>query len=92
MRHRKLYRDDKLNRAIGKYYNGIKTVITVTEWMNVFLNSMEALFQMIMDACEFAVPAIYQLVKNLIFLLKIAFFAFLNLPIGLKSQFQAQTG
>ena len=49
---------------------------------------------MIIDACEFAVPALYQSVKNLflLLLLKIVFFAFSYLPIGLKSRFQAQTG
>ena len=92
MRRQKRYSGDKLNRAIGEYYNGTKNVIAVNELMNVCLNSVEASFQMIIDACEFAVPALYQLVENLIFLLKIAFFAFLYLPIGLKSRFQAQTG
>ena len=71
MRRRKLYGDDKLNRAIREYYNGTKKVIAVTESKNVFLNSVEASFQMIIDACEFAVPALYQLVKKLVFLLKI---------------------
>ena len=51
---------------IGEYYNGTKKVIFVTELMNVCLNSVEASFQMIIDACEFAVPALYQLVKNLV--------------------------
>ena len=45
---------------------GPKKVIAVTELMNVFLNSVEVSFQMIIDACEFAVPALYQLVKNLV--------------------------
>ena len=92
MRRRKLYIDDKLNRAIGEYCNGTKNFIAVNESMNVCLNSVEASFQMIIDACEFAVPALYQLFKNLVFLFKIAFFAFSYLPIGLKSRFQAQTG
>ena len=43
--------------------------------MNVCLNSVEASFQMIIDACEFAVPTLYQLVKNLVVLLKIGLFA-----------------
>ena len=73
-------------------YNGTKKVIAVTESMNVCLNSVEASFQMIIDACDFAVPALYQLVKNLVFLLKIAFLHFRFLPIGLKLRFQAQTG
>ena len=84
--------DDKLNRAIGEYYNGTKKVIAVTEWMNVCLISVEASFQMITDACKFAVAALYQLVKNFVFLLEIAFFAFSYLPISLNSRFQAQTG
>ena len=67
MRRRKLYSNDKLNQAIGEYYNGTKKVIAVTELMNVCLNSVEASSQMIIDACEFAVPALYQLVKNLVF-------------------------
>ena len=58
MRRRKLYSNDKLNRAIGEYYNGAKKVIVITELMNVFLNSVEASFQMIIDALEFAVPAL----------------------------------
>ena len=62
MRRQKLYRKDKLNRATGEYFNGTKKVIAVTELMNVFLNSVEASFQMIIDACEFAVPELYQLV------------------------------
>ena len=62
MRRRKIYSDDKINRSIVEYYNGTKKVIAVTELMNVFLNSVEASFQMIIDACEFAVPARYQLV------------------------------
>ena len=62
MRLRKLYINDKLNREIGKYYNGTKKVIAITELMNVCLNSVEVPFQMIIDACEFAVPALYQLV------------------------------
>ena len=60
--------------------------------MNICLNSVEASFQMIIDACKFAVTALYQLVKELVFLLKIALFAFLYLPTGLKPRFQAQTG
>ena len=91
MRRRKLYSDAKLNRAIGEYYNGTKKVIAVNESMNVCLNSVEASFQMIIDACEFTVPALYQFVKNLVFLLEIEFFAFSYLPISLKSRFQAQT-
>ena len=35
MRQRNLYSNDKLNRAIGEYYNGTKKVIAVTELMNV---------------------------------------------------------
>ena len=62
MRRRKLYSDENINREIGEYYNGTKKVIAITEFMNVFLNSVEASFQMIIDACEFAVPALYQLV------------------------------
>ena len=92
MRRRKLYTDDKLNRAIGEYYNGTKNVIAVNELMNVCLNSVEASFQMVIDTCEFAVPALYQLVKNLVYFVEIAFFVFSYLPIGLKSRFQAQTG
>ena len=56
MRQRKLYSNDKLNRAIGEYYNGTQNVIAVTELMNVCLNSVESSFQMIIDACEFYVP------------------------------------
>ena len=67
MGQQKLYKDDNLNWAIGEYYNGTKKVIAVTESMNVCLNSVEAPFQMIIDACEFDVPALYQLVKNLVF-------------------------
>ena len=52
--------------------------------MDVFLDSVESSFKMIIDACEFSVPALYQLVKDLVFLFKIAFFAFLYLLIGLK--------
>ena len=89
---RKIYIDDKLNPDIGEYYNGTKKVVAVTELMNFFLNSVEASFQMIIDACEFSVPALYQLLKNLVFLLKIVFFAFSYLPISLKSRFQAQAG
>ena len=70
MIRRKLYSDDKLNRAIGGYYNGTKKVIAVTELMIFFLNSVESSFQMIIDACEFAVPALYQLVKNLVFFVR----------------------
>ena len=70
MRRRKLYSNDKLNRAIGEYYNGTKNAIAVTESMNVCLNILEASFQMIIDAYEFAVPAFYQLVKNLVFLVE----------------------
>ena len=92
MRRRKLYSNDKLNRAIGEYHNGTKKVIAVTELMNIFLNSVKASFQMIIYSCEFVVPALYQLVRDLIFLLKIAFFEFFYLPIGLKSRFQAQIG
>ena len=57
MRPRKLYSGNKLNRAIEEYYNGTKKVIAVTELMNVCLNSVEASFQIIIDACEFAVTA-----------------------------------
>ena len=69
-RRRKIYSGDKLNQAIRKYYNGIKKVIALTELMNVFLNSVEASFQMIIDACEVSVPALYQLVKNLFFVVE----------------------
>ena len=58
MRQKKLYSNDKLNWAIGEYYNGTKNVIAVTESMNVYLNSVEASFQMIIYACEFAAPEI----------------------------------
>ena len=92
MRQRKLYSDYKLNWAIGEYDNGTKKVIAVTESMNVWLKSAESSFQMIIDACEVAAPALYQLVRNLVFLLKIAFLAFSYLSIGLKSRFQSQTG
>ena len=61
MRQRKLYSDDNLNQAIGKYYNGTKKVIAVTELMNVFLNSVEVSFQTIIDACDFAIRTLYQL-------------------------------
>ena len=67
MRRQKIYRDNKLNRAIGEYNNGTKKVISVTELRNVCLNSMKDSFKMILDACEFDVPALYQLVKNLVF-------------------------
>ena len=77
MRRWKLYIDGKLNRAIKEYYNWTKYVIVVTESIKVFLNSVEASFQMIIDACEFAVLALYQLVNNLVFLLKIVFFSLL---------------
>ena len=65
-----IYSDDKLNLLIGEYYNVTKNVIAVTESMNVCLNSVEAPFQMIIDACDFAVPTLYQLVKNLVFFVK----------------------
>ena len=65
MRRRKLYSNDKLNRAIREYYHGTKKVIAVTESINVFLNSVGASFQMIIDACEFAVLELYELVKTL---------------------------
>ena len=58
MRRWKLYKNDKLNLAIGKYYNGTKKVIYVTELMNDCLNSVEASFQMIIYACEFSAPAL----------------------------------
>ena len=45
---------------------------------------MDASFQMIIVVCEFAVPALYQLIKNFITLLKIVIFAFLYLPISFK--------
>ena len=67
MRWRKLYSNDKLNQEIREYWNGTKKFIAVTELMIFFLNSAEASFQMIIDACEFAVPALYQLVKNIFF-------------------------
>ena len=75
---------------LGIFY-GTKKVIAVTESMNVFLNSVEVSFQIIIYACEFAVTALYQLVKNLVFLLEITFIAFSYLPISLKLQLQAQT-
>ena len=65
-----LYSDNKLNRLIGEYYNGTQKVIAVTELINVFLESVEASFQKIIDACKFALSALYQLVKNLVFCLK----------------------
>ena len=77
MRRRKLYSDDKLNRVIREYYNGTKKVIAVTKLMNCFLNSVEASFQMIIYACEFAVPALYELVKNLVFFVKKCVFCIL---------------
>ena len=64
MRRRKPYCGDKLNRAIGEYYNRTKKVIAFTELMNVCLNSVEVSFQMIIDACEFAVPSLNQLVLS----------------------------
>ena len=64
MRRRKLYSNNKLNISIGEYYNGTKKVIAVTELINVCLNSVEASFQMIIYACEFSVPTLYQLVKT----------------------------
>ena len=70
---------------ISKYYNGTRKFIAVTDLMNICLNIVEVSFQMLIDACEFAVPALSQLVKNLASLLKAVFFAFLYLPIGLKS-------
>ena len=92
IRRQKLYSDNKLNRAIGGYYNGTKKVIAVTELMNVCSNTVEASFQMIIDTYEFAVPTLYELVKNLVFVVKNHVFVFSYLPIGLKSQFQSQTG
>ena len=65
MRLRKLYSNDKINQTIGEYYNGTKKFIA--ESINFFLNSVEASFQMIIGACEFAVLALYQLVKKLFF-------------------------
>ena len=59
--------------------------------MNVCLNRVEASFQMILDACECAVPTLYQLVKTS-FLLNIVFFAFSYLRIGFKSRFQGRKG
>ena len=76
MRRRKLYSDDKLNQAIREYYHRTKKVIAVTKLMNVLLNSVEASFKMIIDTCEFAVLALYQLVKNLVCLLKIVLLHF----------------
>ena len=67
MRQRKLYSDEKINQVIGKYYNGAQKVIAFTELIIFFLNSVESSFQMIIDACEFAVPALDQLVKTLVF-------------------------
>ena len=61
MRQRKLCSDEELNRAIEEYYNRTQKVIAVTESMNVCLKSVEVSFQMIIDACEFAIPAHYQL-------------------------------
>ena len=60
----KLYSDDKLNWAIGEYYNGTKKVIAVTKSMILCLNSVEASFKMIIDAYEFAVTKLYQFVKT----------------------------
>ena len=59
MRRQKLNSNDKLNWAIGEYYNGTKKVISVTEFIDFCLNSVEASFQMIIAAYEFAVPALY---------------------------------
>ena len=59
--------DDKLNRVIGESYNRTKKVIAVTESMNVCLDSVEASFQMIIYAYEFAVRALYQSVETLYF-------------------------
>ena len=50
MKQRKLYSNNKLNQAIRDYYNGTQKVIAVTESINVCLNSVEASFQMIIDA------------------------------------------
>ena len=58
----KLYSDDMLNWAMGEFYIGDQKVISVTEYMNVCLNSVKAPFQIIIDAYEFTVPALYQLV------------------------------
>ena len=77
---------------MGEYYHWTKKVITVTELMNFFLNSVDVSFQMIIDAFEFAVPALYQLVQNLGFFVKSRVFAFSYIPIGLKSRIRAQTG
>ena len=92
MRRRKPYIYDKINRAIGEYYNGTKKVIAATELMNVCLNSVEASFQMIIDACKFAVPALYQLVKNLVFFVENHVFCIFVSTNWFKSRFQAQTG
>ena len=40
--------------------------MAVTELMNVCLNSVEASFKTIIDAFDLAVPALYQLVKNIV--------------------------
>ena len=39
-----------------------KNFIAVTELINDFLESVEASFKMIIDACDFAVPALDELV------------------------------
>ena len=44
---KKLYNNNELNRGIEKYYNGTKNVIAVTELIDVFFNSVEASFQII---------------------------------------------
>ena len=81
MRRLKIHSNNKLNRAIGEYYNGTKNFIAVTESMDFVLNIVEASLQMIIDACEFAVPALYQIVKNLVFFAKnriFGIFVFIN--------------
>ena len=91
-RRRKLYSNDKLNRAIGEYYNGTKNVITVTESMNVCLTSVEASFQMIISACDFAITALYQLFKNLVIVKKIAFFHFCIYQLVKNRNFKPKQG
>ena len=48
--------------------NGTKKVIAVTESINACLNMVEVSFQIIIDACDFSVPALHQLIKNVVFL------------------------
>ena len=90
MRRRKLYSNDKINQTIGEYYNGTKKFIA--ESMNFCLNSVEASFQMIVDACEFSVPAIYQLVKNLVFVKNRIFLHFRIYQLVFNPDFKPKQG